>query len=220
MVALFVLLTFALFVVIDIFVLKAQKKSHPAFEKTPGAVFNKGSIAIPKEVYVSKGHTWAEKLQDGTLKIGVDDFALKALGRLSITKIASGETKVKQGEVIIEGACSNNPFSFRSPVDGTVKLVNSAILNKPLTEPFTNGWALVIDPSNWEMNSKVLKTGESLSAWLKEEFRRLRDFIELSSIKPELAGVTMHDGGNIVEGAVSNVSPEGLKNFENEFLTF
>lgn len=220
MVALFVLLTFALFVVIDIFVLKAQKKSHPAFEKTTSAVFNKSSIAIPNQVFVSKGHTWAQKLQDGTVKVGVDDFALKALGRLSVTSIVPELTKVKQGDVILEGTCSSNSFKFRSPVEGTVKLVNSSILNKPLTEPFTNGWGLVITPSNWEVSSKVLKTGESLSSWLKEEFRRLRDFIEVSAVKPELAGITMHDGGNIVEGAISNIAAEGLKNFENEFLTF
>ncbi|HEX2867067.1 MAG TPA: hypothetical protein VHO03_08490 [Ignavibacteriales bacterium] len=220
MVALFVLLTFALFVVIDIFVLKAQKKSHPAFEKTPGAVFNKSSIAFPNQVYVSNGHTWAQQLQDGTVKVGVDDFALKALGRLSVTRIASELTKVKQGDVILEGTCSNNSFKFRSPVEGTVKLVNESILNRTLSEPFTNGWGLIITPSNWEASRKALKTGESLSAWLKEEFRRLRDFIEMSTVKPELVGVTMHDGGNIVEGAISNISKEGLKNFENEFLTF
>lgn len=219
MVALFVLLTFVLFVVIDIFVLKAQKKSHPAFEKTTGAVFNKSSIPFPNQVYVSKGHTWAQQLQDGTVKVGIDDFALKALGRLSITKIASELTRVKQGDVILEGTCSKNSFKFRSPVEGTVKLVNDSILNKTLTEPFTNGWGLIITPGNWEANRNALKTGESLSAWLKEEFRRLRDFIEMSTVKPELVGVTMHDGGNIVEGAISNISSEGLKNFENEFLT-
>lgn len=220
MVALFVLLTFVLFVVVDIFVLKAQKKSHPAFEKTTGAVFNKGSIAIPNQVFVSKGHTWAQALQDGTVKVGVDDFALKALGKLSITKIASELTSVKQGEVILEGTCSGRSFKFRSPVEGTVKAVNSGILNKALTEPFTSGWGLIITPSNWESNKKALKTGESLSAWVKEEFKRLRDFIEMSTVKPELVGVTMHDGGNIVEGAIANISTDGLKNFENEFLTF
>ncbi|MCU7490774.1 MAG: glycine cleavage system protein H [Bacteroidota bacterium] len=220
MVALFVVSTFVLFIVIDIFVLKAQRKNHPALEKTPGAVFNKSSLAHPELVYVSKGHTWAQKLQDGTVKVGVDDFALKALGRLSVTKIASEQTKVKQGDVILEGSCSKNVFKFRSPVEGTVKLVNTSILNKTLTEPFTNGWGLVITPSDWEKNSKLLKTGESLSAWLKEEFRRMRDFIEVSAVKPELAGVTMHDGGNIVEGAIANIDQSGMENFEKEFLTF
>ncbi|MGE5351687.1 MAG: glycine cleavage system protein H [Syntrophothermus sp.] len=220
MVALFVVSTFVLFIVIDIFVLKAQRKSHPALEKTPGAVFNKSSIAHPDKVYISKGHTWAQKLQDGTVKVGVDDFALKALGRLSVTRIVPEKTKVSQGEVILEGTCSGNVFKFRSPVEGTVKAVNESILNRTLTEPFTNGWGIIITPADWEKNSRVLKTGESLSAWLKEEFRRMRDFIEVSAVKPELAGVTMHDGGNIVEGAVANIDASGMENFEQEFLTF
>jgi hypothetical protein len=34
----------------------------------------------------------------------------------------------------------------------------------------------------------------------------------------QLAGVTMFDGGKIVEGAVSQLSQESIKKFEEEFL--
>ncbi|MGE5400295.1 MAG: hypothetical protein ACM3S2_07815 [Ignavibacteriales bacterium] len=220
MVALFVVLTFVLFIVVDIFVLKAQRKSHPALTKSPGAVFNKGSISHPELVYVSKGHTWIQPLTDGTARVGIDDFVLKALGKLSITKIAPEQSRVKRGETILEGTCGNTSVSFRSPVDGTVKSVNKGILNKTLSEPYQSGWGLVISLSNWEGNLKDLKTGTTLNSWLKDEVSRLKDFLAVSSLKPELAGITMHDGGNIVEGAVSNIDAESMKNFEKEFLTF
>ena len=39
------------------------------------------------------------------------------------------------------------------------------------------------------------------------------------SVQPQLAGVTMLDGGKMVEGAVAHLTKESAKKFEDEFLT-
>ncbi|MGE5411015.1 MAG: hypothetical protein ACM3MI_08645 [Clostridiales bacterium] len=218
MVALFVVFTFIILIVIDIVVLKAQKRKHPAFADASKAVFNKNSLSLPERIFVSKGHTWAELVPGGFARVGVDEFVLKSLGKISVNYFAKEQTTVKQGEVIFQGTSGKGTFSFRSPIDGVIQDVNRNLTN--IQDPYRNDWGVIISPSNWADNTKSLKNGQALVSWLKDEFSRLKDFLAVNSMNTELAGVTMHDGGNIMEGAVTYMKAEGLKNFENEFLTF
>jgi glycine cleavage system H lipoate-binding protein len=219
MTALFVVLTFILFILIDILVLRAQKKKHPAFDQSSVAVFNKRSFILPERLYISPGHTWVQKLSDGLVKIGIDDFALKALGELSIINLMKENTNIKKGDVALQAAFGRKKISFRSPIDGVVKSENKEIVGKLLNDPYKKGWGLIISPTNLEENLKSLRTGDEVVKWLKGEFIRLKDFLSLNMPKLELTGVTMQDGGNIVEGAVANINEEGIQNFEKEFLT-
>ena len=218
MVALFVLLTFILFIVVDIFVLKAQKKEHPAFQSADSPVFSKKSFGLLENIFISPGHTWARLAENGYAEIGVDDFTVKALGKISLNnKVEEGNT-VRKGEVVFEGRVGDKSFDFRSPLTGTVKSV-STDLPEIIEEPYKN-WAICISPSNLNEDIKNLFTGSALNNWLNQEFTRLRDFLNFNMQKPEMVGQTMLDGGNIVEGAVTYVNEKGQKNFEKQFLTF
>jgi glycine cleavage system H lipoate-binding protein len=220
MTALFVVLTFVLFIIIDILVLKFQKKKHPAFENAPISVFNKKGLLFPENILISKGHTWVQILQGGLVKIGIDDFVMKALGKLSIIDIVKENTVVKKGDIIFQGAVGRKRVSFRSPIEGTIKMVNKETIGKLLNDPYENSWGIILSPINMEENLNTLKSGNELTEWLRSEFIRLKEFLSNRIPKLELAGATMHDGGNIIEGAVSNISEDGIQDFEKEFLTY
>jgi glycine cleavage system H protein len=223
MVALFVVLTFLFFILIDLIVLKAQKKKHPAFEPsnrhlTERLVFDYSTLSVPGDVYISRGHTWAKKNEYGLIKIGVDEFVVKSLGNFSITKILKPGTNIKKGDVLFEGNSNSHHFKFRAPVDGEIKFINNGIIGKILTDPYGDDWSVIMLAPEYEVNKNQLFTGDELSSWMKKEFKRLREFLGKHTVRPELAGVTMQDGGNVVEGALSMVAEEGVKDFENEFL--
>jgi len=55
---------------------------------------------------------------------------------------------------------------------------------------------------------------------MKSEFRRLKDFLSFNSFKAEPIGATMYDGGNVVEGVVSDFDDDLVVEFEENFLTF
>jgi glycine cleavage system H protein len=223
MVALFVLLTFILFIVIDLLVLKAQKKTHPAFEPSylmaDRMVFANRSINVPEGIYLSKGHTWAVKNDTGFVKVGIDDFILKTLGKLTIKKFAEPGVHIKRGDVLFEGGFGSRTFKFRSPVDGIVKFVNSNLLGKNINDPYGEDWGVLLSADQFDESRKSLLSGKELSSWMKKEFARLKDFLGTHAVKPQFAGVTMQDGGNIVEGALASITEEGLNEFEEEFLS-
>ncbi len=221
MVALFVILFFAVLILADFIVLKMQNKTHPAFEKDSSmSVFNKNNVLHPEGVFVSQGHTWARPQNDGTIKIGVDDFILKALSNLKIINLPATERVINKGEVVFQAESNGNVFNFRSPVSGKIKLANAQLNQKMIQDPFENDWALEIVPSNFQQESKDLRSGNDLAKWLKEELSRLKEFLGHTTLKPELVGATMYDGGNIAEGAVNFVDTEGIKKFEEKFLKF
>jgi glycine cleavage system H protein len=224
MVAIFVLFTFLLFIAIDMLVLKIQKKKHPAFQgRSPIAdlaVFTKEFFQAPLELFLSKGHTWAQKNESGLIKVGIDEFILKALGKVTLIKTAEAGQSVKKGDILFEGTVNNKVLNFRSPVEGTVKFINPNILNRRITDPYGDDWGLLLAANNFAEEKNSLFTGNDLKSFLNKEFSRLKDFLHAHTLRPELAGATMLDGGNVVEGAISSISEKGIEEFEKDFLNF
>ena len=222
MVALYVLLGFILLLIIDYFVIKGEKKFHPAFQKNyevvENIVFDNIRVTIPADSYVSRGHTWVELQSNGLMKIGIDEFILKSVGKFLVTNLVKTGTAVKKGDIIIEAKLGDKYLSFRSPVDGTVNFVNDDLIGKTISDPFGNDWGIMVTPVNFEKNAASLKANEKVIGWMKNEFLRLKDYLSENSSQPQLAGATMFDGGKIVEGAVANLSKESIKKFEDEFL--
>ena len=223
MVAIFVLITFLLFIGIDFLVLKAQRKKHPALQTSSTiadiAVFTKEMFRAPLDIFLSKGHTWAQKSDSGLIKVGIDEFVLNALGKVAIIKTAEVGQSVKKGDVLFESSVDNKNLTFRSPVHGTVKFINPIILNKKITDPYGDDWGLLLASEDFSEVKDSMITGANIKKFLRDEFSRLKDFLHSHTLKPELAGATMYDGGNVVEGAVSSITAQGLDEFEKDFLT-
>jgi glycine cleavage system H lipoate-binding protein len=223
MVALYVLLGFILLLLIDYFVIKGEKKYHPAFKKNyeviENVVFDNISVSVPADSYVSKGHTWAELQGNGLIKVGVDEFILKSVGRFIVTSIVRTGTVVKKGDSIMEAKLGDKNFSLRSPVDGTISFINDELIGKAIADPYGEDWGVMVTPIDFEKNAASLKANEKVVEWMKTEFVRLKNYLGESSTHPQLAGATMPDGGKMIEGAVAHLNKESVKKFEEEFLS-
>ncbi|HZW39014.1 MAG TPA: hypothetical protein VFF33_06940 [Ignavibacteriaceae bacterium] len=216
MVALFVVLMFALFIVIDYFVLKAQGKTHPAF--TTFKVFDKKSFLFPEDVVFSTGHTWMKKLNDNIVKLGIDEFILKSLANISLKNLVAEGTQVNKGDYILEGKFGGRSIKFKSPLTGTVKSINRNLETKKVDNPYEDDWGLTIEASKMNEEMASTKSQEKAIKWLQEEFNRLKDFLSFHINDAQLAGVTMQDGGNIVEGALAHLNDKAIEGFQNDFL--
>jgi glycine cleavage system H lipoate-binding protein len=221
MVALYVLLGFILLIVIDAFVIKAEKKYHPAFKKqyevVENILFDNISVTIPADSYISKGHTWAELQGNGLVKVGVDEFALKSIGKFIVTSIAKPGKLVKKGDALIEAKMGEKHISVGSPIDGTVSFINDDLIGKNISDAYGEDWGAIVSPVNFDTNASTLKSNEGVIEWMQNEFVRLKFYL-IDSMQPGLAGVTMLDGGRIVEGAVSQLDQNSIQKFEDDFL--
>jgi hypothetical protein len=91
---------------------------------------------------------------------------------------------------------------------------NSNLLKKKIEDPFGKDWFVSIK----DVTQEGLLSGSEAVQWMKNEFRKLKDYISGNMYKP--AGVTMYDGGNLVSGSVSMLDSESISEFEDKFLKF
>ena len=196
-------------------ILEKRHKTQVVNSAVP--VFNRKNLLAPTDYYFSKGHTWASESSEG-VKIGLDDFVLNAMSNVLIKKVLLEGTKVKEGDILFEGEVENKKINFRSPITGTIKKVNNSIFDRKINNAYEDGWGVIMEKSVVLSCFKQLKTGVEAVDWMKSEFKRLKEFLNVHSFAVEPVGATMYDGGNVVRGAVSRLNEKILKDFEEQFL--
>lgn len=215
MVTILVILTFALFLLADFLVMKRQKKVHPAIAS--GEVFDKSTLIIPQNYSLAKNHIWLRKNNEEVL-LGIDEFLFKALGKVTLFPLKGEGDSVLEGEPLMRMQTKNNKtLLLYSPVSGTIMQSYKDGI-KVSENPYEISNSIRISPSYNFEGSPAVKNPGTAQKWLKKEFSKLKDFLSFSfTPHPEL-GITMMDGGNILEGVVSQLDKNELNRFEDEFL--
>lgn len=213
MIILFVILTIIIALTIEHITAK-QRKPAKVPSVYDSRVFDKFSVYAPGGYLISNYHTWANPVEN-KFKVGIDNFAVKALGKIFVKDIADAGKSVKKGDTIIKAEVHGQQVNFKSPVNGTVKEINTQLFNNTVKDAYGKDWGLIIEK---EDNGENLMSGNQAHHWLKKEMKRLKDFLAESSFAPEAVGVTMYDGGNIIEGAVSILNKDVIPDFEEQFL--
>jgi len=221
MVAIFVVATIIIFLVIDYFVQRAEKRK--VAQAVP--VSSKTQFVIPKGYFFGKGHTWIELLSGNLTRVGLDDFSQKVIGRIDDVAFATTGKEISKGDKLFTVRQGEKSLSFVAPISGKVVSFNDELTHSPdvlRKKPYSDGWVAIIESSNLEKETKLLSRGEEAAQWLKEEIKRFRNFItaheNILSGSPALAGATLLDGGIPVEGAMEHSSKETWQKFENDFL--
>jgi glycine cleavage system H lipoate-binding protein len=214
LVFIFVILTLLIALFIE-HIISKQRKLSTASYVSDMPVFNKTSVYAPDGYLISNYHTWAYP-EEKAVKIGIDNFAVKALGSILIKNIIDPGKSVKKGDTIIKAEVHGRQINFKSPINGTIKAINNLLFNNTIKDAYGKDWGLLIEK---EGNGEYLMSGNKAHQWLKKEMRRLKDFLAESSFSPEAVGVTMYDGGNIIEGVLSSLNTEVIPDFEEQFLS-
>ncbi len=217
MVPVLVLLTFAVFILVDV-ALK-RKRARIAVADTivlaapvpvAAAPIHPAGYRLPGGVFVHGGHTWAYLQPTGEARVGIDEFARGVIGRIDRIEVPAPGAELRQGERAFTVVQGRKRIELLSPLDGFVAAVNSdpAALKGDVYE---SGWLLAIRPANLAHNLKKLRIAADASAWLEKETRRFAEFIALHSARPQEVGVTMQDGGQVTAGALETVDGELLQ---------
>jgi|WetSurSiteA1Bulk_404760.scaffolds.fasta_scaffold03780_2 glycine cleavage system H lipoate-binding protein len=213
----FILVIISLFVLVmlDIFIFNRKTAKVAAKANALNAscqVFNLHDAELPKDYYFSKGHSWIKVENPEKVEIGLDGFLLNALGKIRLFNFAEPGKKLSKGDIMFETEVNNVKLKFHSPVEGIVTATKS---DDNLSK---DDWCLKVKPLNLKDNIQTLIPSDKAHKWIKSEFKRLKDLLYYSMDTNSLAGATMYDGGNIVEGAVSYIDKDRIKDFEELFL--
>ena len=106
---------------------------------------------ILDELHYTEEHEWAKKLDDGTVLVGVSDYAQKQLHEIVYVELPEVGAEFGQMEAIGAVESVKAVTDMFTPVSGTVIEVNEALLDSPELineDPYGGGWIAKIEPKD------------------------------------------------------------------------
>jgi glycine cleavage system H protein len=105
------------------------------------------SFDVPDDCRYLETHEWARK-QDGTVRVGISDFAQDELGDVVFVELPQeGEEVDQDGEFgVIESIKAVS--DLYAPVSGTVSDANDRLVDEPELvneDPFGDGWMIELE---------------------------------------------------------------------------
>ena len=106
---------------------------------------------IPSDLRYAKSHEWLKSEADGTVTVGITDYAQNSLGDITFVQLPKVGTELKAGETfgVIESVKAAS--DVYAPVAGTAVAVNGALDHAPETvngSPYEAGWLMKVKPAN------------------------------------------------------------------------
>lgn len=104
---------------------------------------------FPEDLRYTPSHEWVRLEPDGTLSIGLTDFAQDSLGELVFLELPQAGRQLKAGEACAVAESTKAASDVYAPVAGEVVEANTALLDEPArvnTEPYVS-WLYRIKPA-------------------------------------------------------------------------
>ncbi len=106
-------------------------------------------MTVPDELSYTSSHEWVRS-GDGTLRVGITDYAQDALGDVVFVTLPEPGTVVEAGQPMGEVESTKTVSDLYAPASGTVRARNDALAESPErvnTDPYGDGWLVEIEPS-------------------------------------------------------------------------
>lgn len=221
MVAVLVLATFVIFVLVDYYFQRRvpeRVEVVSAVERGEDISFPinvVGGFKLPAHLSYHPGHTWAMKEAPGVVRIGLDDFAARLVGKADVIELPARRHWLRQGERGWTLTRASHRFQMLSPIEGEVIDVNMQALENPALihdDPFGEGWLLEVHAPAAEGNLKNLLRGRLAQCWMEDSVMALQSKID------GRAGVCLQDGGHAVPDVLKHVPEERWDALLREFF--
>jgi len=222
MTVLLVLIMFATFLTIDYFYAKAKRpvlQVAPAMGKKPAAAALTpslvGGFSVPENLRYHPGHTWAAREGQMLVRIGIDDFASKLVGKVESVALPQRGQWIRQGQKVWSIVRNGVKVDMVSPIEGSVVDINDAVVNHPslaTKDPYGEGWMITVQSPDAKTNFRNL-LGGALARWWTEE-----SSMRLQRVMPSALGALAQDGGVAIDDLASTMPDEQWSKITREFF--
>jgi len=106
-------------------------------------------VQIPEELRYTENHEWARLEDDGTIRIGITDYAQDSLGDIVFVDLPDVGAAITAGGPFAEVESTKSVSDVYGPVSGSVQKVNELLADTPEIvnqDPYGDGWFVVIAP--------------------------------------------------------------------------
>jgi glycine cleavage system H protein len=106
---------------------------------------------VPQDLTYTAQHEWTRDEGDGTIRVGITDFAQEALGDVVFVSLPAVGTTVSDGQVLGEVESTKSVSEIYAPFAGEVVARNDALESRPdllNTDAYGEGWIVAIRPAS------------------------------------------------------------------------
>ena len=167
---------------------------------------NVSGCEVAPHLFYHPMHIWARVEERGVVRIGIDDFGQRMLGRTYSVVASPANTVVQRGDDCCRVTHQSGTVRLSAPVSGQITQTNPILSQRPELlnhAPYGEGWVLLIEPSDLKGDLKRLMYGEHAKDWLKREIEKLRTLINRASHGD---APTMTDGGLLTQDFMSELN--------------
>lgn len=107
-------------------------------------------MQIPETLRYAENHEWARSEPDGTVVVGITDYAQDALGDVVYVDLPEVGRALDAGESFAEVESTKSVNDVYAPLAGAVTAVNEALFDTPElvnSDPYGDAWFVRITPT-------------------------------------------------------------------------
>jgi glycine cleavage system H lipoate-binding protein len=221
MTVLLVLFTFATFLLIDHFrtrrrvvqpALQVAAKQDLVPRLQPALV---GGFQVPENLRYHPGHTWALSESPSLVRVGMDDFASKLVGRAENITLPQRGQWIRQGQKMVTVHRDGSAVDMVSPIEGSVADINEAVVQDvklALRDPYGEGWLVTVQSPDAKTNFRNLLGGALARWWTEESASRLQRRM------PMALGALAQDGGVAMDNLTTQIPDQDWMQLAKEFF--
>ena len=201
-----------LFIVFWRFLSRPARRVFEAAEKVVPVI--QEWFSLPEEIYYHLGHSWAAPEGKNLVKVGVDDFAQKLVGKIDAVQLPGIGSTIHQGDTGWTLKADSKTVEMLSPVDGKVVAINEKLASSPENinkYPYVS-WLMQVESPRFPINKKQLVSGTLARRWMEEVREKL-----LSKMNYNL-GLVYQDGGLLVDGMAKSLDQGKWDEIAKEFF--
>jgi len=221
MTVILVLLTFGIFLAIDYFYSQKKLVMQPLRQAVERAATLRpispvvAGFEVPSNLRYHPGHTWALRESPDRVRVGMDDFAGKLVGKIERIALAERGRWIRQGQKLATIFRDGKSVDMVSPIEGTISDINDAVLKNPelaRRDPYGEGWLIAVQSPDSKTNFRNLLGGTLARMWTEESALRLQSRI------PAMAGALAQDGGVAVDDLTMHMNDQDWAELAKEFF--
>lgn len=179
---------------------RLEKETAPSINLVTPSVGESSSrheINVPAGVFVANSHSWVGIHMNGLVRVGIDDFTQKTIGRIDAVELPEQGSTVRRGETLFTLRHGNRRLAVPSPLSARVTGLNEALLDRPeliKLKPYELGWVCTMEPADLTSDLRELRIGADAVSWYRDEIARYTEMIRKALRAREAAGRSVDDG--------------------------
>jgi glycine cleavage system H protein len=177
---------------------------------------------IKEFLFYHPGHTWIKVEKADEVRVGLDSFLGKMIGKVKVAVLPLSGRRCLVGEHLCSIILEEGILHIGVPVSGLVLSVNQKLKDHPELineDPLGDGFLLALKPKNFQRDQKYLFFGETALSWYQKEWERFKGAVLSEAYLGQARlGMTMQDGEIRFRDIKESIAPERYIQLVRTFL--